>query len=123
MKGKRILKRLVESAKRTKTVDFEWIAEACYWLLRSGGVDEEARAEVAKIVNEVEEEFRRRVEQWRVEGFDYLEELWTLYERLLAVAELLAERPDKIAAQRLCHTLRKIWLEAEEIAVRHLFGS
>jgi len=95
---KRELKRLIEAARRTKTMDFEWTAETCYWHQRGEGVDEEARTEVAKIVEEAEEEFRRRVEQWRAEGFDYLGEVWFLYERLLAAVELLAERPDKAAA-------------------------
>ena len=78
-------------------MDFEWVAEVCRLLLRSGGVDEEARSMVAKIVEEVVGEFRRRVEQWRDGGFEY-EEVWFLYERLLAAVELLAERPDKAAA-------------------------
>jgi len=51
------------AAKRTKTTDFEWTAEACYWLLRSGGVDEEAKSEVAKIVEEVVEELGRSVDK------------------------------------------------------------
>jgi len=103
-------------------VKFEWITEVCHRLLRNGRVDEEARSMAVKIIEEVEGEFRRRVEQWRAEGFDYLEELWPLYDRLLTAVELLAEKPDRAAAQRLCHTLRKMWLEAEEIAVKHLFG-
>jgi len=122
MKGKRVLKYLIESARRNKTVDLEWITEACRRLLRRSGADEEARSMVVKIVEEVEEEFRQRVDKWRAEGFDYLDELWPLYDRLLTAVELLVERPDKVAAQRLCHTLRKMWLEAEEIAVKHLFG-
>jgi len=118
----RELKRLIDAARKTKTMDFEWTTEACYWLQRSGGVDEEARIEVAKIVEEVEGEFRRRVGKWRAEGFDYLEEVWPLYERLLAAVELLAQRPDKAAAQRLCDALRAIKVEVEEIAVRRLLG-
>jgi len=102
-------------------MDFEWVAEVCRLFLRSGGVDEEARAEVAKIVEEVVGEFRRRVEQWRAEGFDY-EEVWPLYERLLAAVELLAERPDREATQRLCDALMRIKVEVEEIAIRHLLG-
>jgi len=118
----RELKRLIEAARRTKTMDFEWTAETCYWLRRGEGVDEEARAEAARIVEEVVGEFRRRVEQWRAVGFDYEEEVWPLYERLLAAVELLAERPDREAAQRLCDALRAIKVEVEEIAVRHLLG-
>jgi len=49
------LKQLIEAARRTKTMGFEWTAEACYWLQRGESVDEEARAEVARIVEEVEE--------------------------------------------------------------------
>jgi len=113
---------LIEAARRTKTMDFEWTAETCYWLQRGEGVDEEARAEVARIVEEVAGEFRRKVEQWRVEGFDYEGEVWPLYERLLAAVELLAERPDREAAQRLCETLRRIKVEVEEIAIKHLLG-
>jgi len=118
----RELKQLIEAARRTKTMDFEWTTETCYWLQRSGGVDEEARTEVAKIVEGVVEEFRRRVGKWREEGFDYLGEVWPLYERLLAAVELLAERPDREAAQRLCETLRAIKVEVEEIAIKHLLG-
>jgi len=113
---------LIEAAKRTKTMDFEWTAEACYWLQRGGGVDEEARSMAAKIVEEVEEEFRRRVEQWRAVSFDYEEDVWPLYERLLAAIELLAERPDREATQRLCDALKRIKVEVEEMAVRHLLG-
>jgi len=113
---------LVEAARRTKTMDFEWVAETCRRLMRRGGVDEEARAEVAKIVEEVEGEFRRRVSKWREEGFDYEGEVWLLYERLLAAVELLAERPDRVAAQRLCDVLRRIKVEVEEIAIKHLLG-
>ena len=112
---------MIEAAKRTKTMDFEWVAEVCRLLLRSGGVDEGARREALKIVEEVVEEFRRSVDRWREEGFDY-EEVWPLYERLLAAVELLAERPDKAAAQRLCETLRAIKVEVEEIAIKHLLG-
>jgi len=122
MKRKRI-EYLIESAKRTKTMDFEWTAEVCYWLLRSGKTDEGVRAKVVEIVEEVEKEFRRKVDVWRVEGFDYETELWPLYERLLAAVELLAQRPDKVAAQRLCDVLKKMKLEAEEVAIKHLFGS
>jgi len=64
---------------------------------------------VAKIVEEVVGEFRRRVEQWRVEGFDYEGDVWPLYERLLAAVELLAQRPDEAAAQRLCDALRNAY--------------
>jgi len=117
----RELKRLIEAARRTKAMDFEWAAEACRWLLR-GGVDEEARTEVARIVEEVVGEFKRKVEQWRVEGFDYLGDVWPLYERLLAAVELLAERPDKVAAQRLCDALMRIKVEVEEVAIKHLLG-
>jgi len=113
---------LVEAARRTKTMDFEWVAEAIRRLLRRSGVDEEARSMVAKIVEEVVGEFRRSVGRWRDEGFDYLGEVWSLYERLLAAVELLAERPDKAAAQRLCETLRRIKVEVEEVAVKHLLG-
>jgi len=116
------LRELVEAARRTKTMDLEWVAEVCRRLLRRGGVDEEARSAVAKVVEEVEGEFRRRVGKWRVDGFDYLEDVWPLYERLLAAVELLAERPDKEAAQRLCDALKRIKVEVEEIAVRHLLG-
>jgi len=118
----RELKRLVEAARRTKTMDFEWAAETCYWLLRSGEVDKGARREALKVVEEVVGEFKRRVEQWRAVGFDYLGDVWPLYERLLAAVELLAERPDREAAQRLCDALRRIKVEVEEIAVRHLLG-
>jgi len=121
MKRKRI-KYLIESAKRTKTVDSEWISEVCYWLLRNNKTDEGTRTKVVEIIEGVEEEFRRKVELWRSEGFDYLEELWPLYERLIAVVELLAERPDREAAQRLCQTLGEIWFKAEEIAVKNLLG-
>jgi len=113
---------LVEAARRTKTMDFEWVAEVCRLLLRSGGVDEGARSMVAEIVEEVVEEFRRKVEQRRDGGFDYEEDVWPLYERLLAAVELLAERPDEAAAQRLCDALRAIKVEVEEIAVKHLLG-
>jgi len=118
----RRLRQLIEAAKRTKTMDFEWVAEACRLLLRSGGVDEEARAKVARIVEEVAGEFRRNVGKWRDGGFDYLGDVWPLYERLLAAVELLAERPDREAAQRLCDALMRIKVEVEEIAVRHLLG-
>jgi len=121
MRRKRILRYLIESAKRTKTVDFEWTAEVCYWLLRSNKTDDGVRA-IVEIVEEVEKEFKRKVDVWRAEGFDYEAELWPLYERLLAAVELLAQRPDKVAAQRLCDVLKKMKLEAEEIAVKHLFG-
>jgi len=117
----RELKQLIEAARRTKTMDFEWTAETCRLLQKGGGVDEEARAKVTKIVEEVEGEFRRRADKWRAVGFDY-EEVWPLYERLLAAVELLAERPDKAAAQRLCDTLRAIKVEVEEIAIKHLLG-
>jgi len=116
------LKQLIEAARRTKTMDFEWTAETCYWLIRNGGVDEEARRETLKIVEEVVEEFRRSVGKWRAEGFDYEEEVWPLYERLLAAIELLAQRPDEAAAQRLCDTLKAMKMEVEEIAIRHLLG-
>jgi len=116
------LRQLIEAARRTKTMDFEWTTEACYWLQRSGGVDEEAREKVAEIVEEVEGEFRRKVEQWRDGGFDYEGEVWPLYERLLAAVELLAERPDREAAQRLCDVLMRIKVEVEEIAIKHLLG-
>jgi len=118
----RELKRLVEATRRTKTMDFEWTEETCHWLQKGEGVDEEARAKAFEIVEEVEEEFRQRVEQWREEGFDYLEDVWPLYERLLAAVELLAERPDRAAAQRLCDALRRIKVEVEEIAIKHLLG-
>jgi len=118
----RRLRQLVEAARRTKTMDFEWTAEVCRLLLRSGGANEEARSMVAKIVEEVVEEFRRRVEQWRAVSFDYEEEVWPLYERLLAAVKLLAERPDEAAAQRLCETLKRIKVEVEEIAIKHLLG-
>jgi len=118
----RELKRLIEAARRTKTMDFEWVAEVCRRLLRRGGVDEEARREALKIVGEVVEEFRRRVGKWREEGFDYEGEVWPLYERLLAAVELLADRPDKAAAQRLCDALMRIKVEVEEIAIKHLLG-
>ena len=104
----RELKQLIEAAKRTKAMDFEWTAEVCRLLLRSGGANEEARSMVAKIVEEVVEEFRRRVEQWRAVSFDY-EEVWPLYERLLA---------DKAAVQRLCDELRAV--KAKELAVKRL---
>jgi len=52
---------LVEAAKRTKTMDFEWVAKVCRLLLRRDGVDEGARSMVAKIVEEVVEELGRRV--------------------------------------------------------------
>jgi len=118
----RELKRLIEAARRTKTMDFEWTAETCRLLQKGGGVDEEARAKVTKIVEEVEGEFRRSVGRWRAQGFDYLEDVWPLYERLLAAIELLAQRPDKAAAQRLCETLMRIKVEVEEIAIKHLLG-
>jgi len=95
---------LIEAARRMKTMDFEWTAEVCRLLLRRGGVDEEARSMVAKIVEEVVEEFRRSVGRWRDGGFDYLGEMGPLYERLLAAVELLAERAVK----------------AEELAVKRL---
>jgi len=60
---------LVDVVRRTKTMDFEWMAEACYWLLRRCGVDMEARSMVVEIVEEVEGEFRRSVGRWRTEGF------------------------------------------------------
>jgi len=119
---RRKIKELIESARRNKTVDAEWISETCYLLQKSKRADEEVRAKVLATVEEVEEEFRQKAERWRSEGFDYLEELWPLYERLLAAVEPLAERPDREAAQRLCQTLREIWLKAEEIAVKNLFG-
>jgi len=118
----RELKRLVEAARRTKTMDFEWAAETCHWLQKGEGVDEEARAKALEIVEEVEEEFRRRVGEWREEGFDYLGDVWPLYERLLAAVELLAVRPDREAARRLCDTLMRIKVEVEEIAIKHLLG-
>jgi len=118
----RRLRQLIEAARRTKTMDFEWTAETCYWLMRNGGADEEARREALKIVEEVVGEFRRSVGRWRAVGFDYEEEVWPLYERLLAAVELLAQRPDKAAAQRLCDALRAIKAEVEEIAIRHLLG-
>jgi len=118
----RELKRLIEAAKRTKTMDFEWVAEVCRLLLRSGGVDEGARREALKIVEEVVGEFRRSVGRWRAQGFDYEGEVWPLYERLLAAVELLAQRPDQEAAQRLCDALKRIKVEVEEIAIRHLLG-
>jgi len=119
---KRELKRLIEAARQTKTMDFEWTAETYRLLQKGGGVDEEARSMAAKIVEEVVGEFRRRVEQWRYGGFDYEGEVWPLYERLLAAVEPLAQRPDKAAAQRLCETLRAIKVEVEEIAIKHLLG-
>jgi len=69
----------------------------CRLLLRRGGVDEEARSMVAALVEEVVGEFRRSVGRWRAVGFDY-KAVWSLYERLLAAVELLAEGPDKAAA-------------------------
>jgi len=118
----RELKRLVEAARRTKNMDFEWTAEACYWLQRGEGVDEEARGEALKIVEEVEEEFRRSVGRWRAVGFDYEGEVWPMYEKLLEAVELLAQRPDRIAAQRLCDALMRMKVEVEEIAIKHLLG-
>jgi len=118
----RELKRLIEAARRTKTMDFEWTAETCRLLQKGGGVDEEARAKVTKIVEEVEGEFRRRVGKWREEGFDYEGDVWPLYERLLAAVELLAQRPDREAAQRLCDALKAMKMEVEGIAIRHLLG-
>jgi len=118
----RKLRQLIEAARLTKTMDFEWVAEVCSLLLRSGGVDEEARSMVAEIVEEVVEEFRLSVGRWRDGGFDYEGEVWPLYERLLAAVELLAQRPDKAAAQRLCDALRAIKVGVEEIAVKHLLG-
>ena len=116
------LRQLIEAARRTKTMDFEWTAETCYWLMHNGRVDEEARSMVVKIVEEVVGEFRQSVGRWRDGGFDYEEEVWPLYERLLAAVELLAVRPDEAAAQRLCDALMRIKVEVEEIAVRHLLG-
>jgi len=116
------LRQLIEAAKRTKTMDFEWTAETCRLLQKGEGVDEEARAEALEIVEEVEKEFRRRVGEWRVEGFDYLEDVWPLYERLLAAVELLTQRPDQEAAQRLCDALKAMKMEVEKIAVRRLLG-
>jgi len=58
---------VVFAARRTKTMDFEWTAETCYWLLRNGGVDEEIREKVARIVEGVVGEFRRSVGRWRDE--------------------------------------------------------
>jgi len=118
----RELKRLIEAARRTKTMDFAWTEETCYWLQRGEGVDEEARAEVAKIVEEVAGVFRRSVGRWRAVGFDYEGEMWPLYERLLAAVELLAERPDEAAARRLCDAMKAIKVKVEEIAVKHLLG-
>jgi len=116
------LKQLIEAARWTKAMDFEWTEETCRLLQKGEGVDEEARAKALEIVEEVEEEFTRRVGEWREEGFDYLEDVWPLYERLLAAVELLAERPDREAAQRLCDALRRIKVEVEEIAIKHLLG-
>jgi len=118
----RELKRLIDAARRTKTMDFEWTAEVCYWLLRSGGVDEEAREKVEEIVEEVEGEFRRSVGRWRDGGFDYEGEVWPMYEKLLEAVELLAQRPDRIAAQRLCDALMRMKVEVEEIVIKHLLG-
>jgi len=121
MRGK--LKELIESARRNKTVDLEWITEACYLLQKTKKINEEVRAKAVIEVERVEREFKQKVEQWRAEGFDYLEELWPLYDRLLNVIEMLSQSPDRVAAQRLCQTLKRVWLEAEEVAIKHLFGS
>jgi len=116
----RRLRQLIETARRTNTMDFEWTAEVCHWLLHNGGVDKGAREKVTKSWRRWWRSFRRRVEQWRAEGFDYLEDVWPLYERLLAAVELLAQRPDRKAVRILCETLRAI--KVEEIAVKHLLG-
>jgi len=111
------LRELVEAARRTKTMDFEWAAEACRRLLRSGGVDEGARREALKIVEEVVGSLNAKLSSgapWA------LTTVWPLYERLLAAVELLAERPDREAAQRLCDALKAMKVELEEVAIKHL---
>jgi len=59
------LRELVGAARRMKTMDFEWTAEVCHWLLHNGGVNEDARPEVAKVVEKVAGSLDVKVEQWR----------------------------------------------------------
>jgi len=114
---------LIEAARRTRTVDFEWASELCQVLSSMRGSDAEAREAVLRILKEVEEKFSQSVEAWQREGFDYEEELWPLYRRLLDAAEVLAKRFDAEATEVFCRKLVEMKVAAEKIAVAHLFGA
>ena len=108
------LRRLFEGAKATKYVNYEWIAEVCEHLrkLANGRVDDEVRVRVSEAPKKVREELDRRIELWAVRGVDD-GELWPIYERLIVLAELLAERPDRLAVVNLCSKAKAIAFTVE----------
>jgi len=110
---KRRLRALVEQAKRAG-IDDKWISRACSLLASGKGEDAEVRSKVAQIVEEVEGELKARARRWREEGLNYAE-VQSLYSRLLHAVELLIERYDREAAERLCEALTRIQAVVEAV--------
>jgi len=99
------LEALIGEAKRAGAIDESWISRACF-LLATGGKDKEVRAKVLRAVRRAEGALSEKVQLWLESGVDP-SEAWTIYSRFVETVELLAYRPDRKAAERLCQAL--IW--------------
>jgi len=105
---KKQLKALIELAKRTRSVDGEWVAKVCRLLAEECAEERErARLVVLRAVEGVERELDAKIQQWRNEWPGH-SEVWELYSRLIGAAELLMELPDRVAAARLCEALKRV---------------
>jgi len=112
---RRRLKALIELAKRTRSVDGEWIAKVCHLLAEECTEERErVRALVLKAAEEVERELDAKIQQWHKEWPEH-SEVWALYSRLIRAVELLMELPDRTAAVRLCDALKRVRSAVESV--------
>jgi len=116
MEGFRELKLLLQGAKATKYINYNWVSEVCEHLrkLADGSTEDGIRERVLEELRRVGEEFDRNVERWIAHGVGD-GDLWQLYERLVEAAELLAERRDRLAVISFCAKAKAITFTAETI--------
>jgi len=102
---------------KLQAFNYDQISEVCKKLRGVSTVNEGAREKVLEIVQEVKEEFARRLEHWWEHGLDA--EAQALAERLLEAFNLLTEGPDEVARREWCVAAKTIAIELEIIRRIH----